>query len=119
MHNVGCPSIFCLALVLVPLLATVVVSNPYPSYLEEASELPDKRGWGSNFHSGYGKRAWNSFASGYGKRGAYYDYVSYNPHHAEVTDFGYPRACRFRKYQIENRYPDRGAYSTNFFQNVI
>jgi hypothetical protein len=32
-----------------------------------------------------------------------------------VTDFGYPRACRFRKYLIENRSPS----STNFFQNVI
>jgi hypothetical protein len=24
----------------------------------------------------------------------------------KVTDFGYPRACRFRKYQIENRSPE-------------
>jgi hypothetical protein len=24
----------------------------------------------------------------------------------KVTDFGYPRACRFRKHQIENRSPD-------------
>jgi hypothetical protein len=23
----------------------------------------------------------------------------------KVTDFGYPRACRFRKHQIENRFP--------------
>jgi hypothetical protein len=40
------------------------------------------------------------------------------PHHAEglvdpkvraikkVTDFGYPRACRFRKHQNENRFPE-------------
>jgi hypothetical protein len=41
--------------------------------------------------------------------------VIYCRHHAEglvdpkvlakVTDFGYPRACRFRKHQIENRSP--------------
>lgn len=37
-----------------------------------------KRGW-NNFHSGYGKRAWNNnFMSGYGKRSgaAPYEYVS-------------------------------------------
>jgi hypothetical protein len=45
------------------------------------------------------------------------DGVIAGPHHAEglvnpkvlaqkkVTDFGYPRACRFRKYQIENKFP--------------
>jgi hypothetical protein len=33
-----------------------------------------------------------------------------------VTDFGYPRACRFRKYQIEKLVV--GAPSTNFCQNV-
>jgi hypothetical protein len=27
-------------------------------------------------------------------------------HKKKVTDFGYPRACRFRKYQIENRSPE-------------
>jgi hypothetical protein len=27
-------------------------------------------------------------------------------HKIKVTDFGYPRACRFRKYQIENRSPE-------------
>jgi hypothetical protein len=27
-------------------------------------------------------------------------------HNKELTDFGYPRACRFRKHQIENRFPD-------------
>jgi hypothetical protein len=44
--------------------------------------------------------------------------IAYQTHHAEglvypkvraqkkVTDFGYPRACRFRKYQIENRSPE-------------
>jgi hypothetical protein len=42
----------------------------------------------------------------------------HDAHHAEglvnpkvcaqkkVTDFGYPRACRFRKNQIENRFPE-------------
>jgi hypothetical protein len=24
----------------------------------------------------------------------------------QVTDFGYPRACRFKKHQIENRFPE-------------
>jgi hypothetical protein len=24
----------------------------------------------------------------------------------KVTDFGYPRACRFRKHEIENRFPE-------------
>jgi hypothetical protein len=44
--------------------------------------------------------------------------ISLNTHHAEgleypkvrgqkkVTEFGYPRARRFRKYQIENRSPE-------------
>jgi hypothetical protein len=36
-----------------------------------------------------------------------------------VTGFRYPRACRFRKYQFENRSWVMGAPSTNFFQNVI
>jgi hypothetical protein len=57
------------------------------------------------------------------------EYFIMRPHHAEglvnpkvlaqkkVTDFGYPRACRFRKYQIKKGY--RPAYSTSFFQNVI
>jgi hypothetical protein len=43
---------------------------------------------------------------------------TWQPHHAEgqfnpnpmnkkiVTDFEYPRACRFRKYQIKNRSPE-------------
>jgi hypothetical protein len=34
----------------------------------------------------------------------------------KVTEFGYFRACRLRKYQIENRLPNLD--STNFFQNV-
>jgi hypothetical protein len=33
-------------------------------------------------------------------------------HKKKVTHFGYPRACRFRKHQIENRFLE-------FFQNVI
>jgi hypothetical protein len=36
----------------------------------------------------------------------------------KVTDFGYARACGFRKRQIENRSPEL-ACSTNFLQNVI
>jgi hypothetical protein len=39
-------------------------------------------------------------------------------HFNKITVFGYPRACRFRKYQFENR-SIMGAPSTNFFQNVI
>jgi hypothetical protein len=60
--------------------------------------------------------------------------IMVGPHHAEglvdpkvsaqkkATDFGYPRACIFRKYQIENRFlgaPPKVAPPTNFFQNVI
>jgi hypothetical protein len=36
-----------------------------------------------------------------------------------VTGFRYPRACRIRKYQIENRLQSLVPPSTNFFQNVI
>ena len=78
MHNVGFPSTLCLALVIVPLLASVATSYPAPEFEElenPVAELPDKRGW-TNFHNGgYGKRGWNSFAGGgYGKRA--FDYVS-------------------------------------------
>jgi hypothetical protein len=38
-------------------------------------------------------------------------------HKKTVTGFRYPRACRFRKYQFENKVT--GAPPTNFFQNVI
>ena len=77
MHNVGFPSTLCLALVIVPLLASVATSYPSPEFEElenPVAELPDKRGW-TNFHNGgYGKRGWNSFQGGYGKRA--FDYVS-------------------------------------------
>ena len=76
MHNVGFPSTLCLALVIVPLLASVATSYPSPEFEElenPVAELPDKRGW-TNFNGGYGKRGWNSFQGGYGKRAL--DYVS-------------------------------------------
>ena len=66
-----------LALVIVPLLASLATSYPASEFEEEnpVVELPDKRGW-TNFHNGgYGKRGWNSFAGGYGKRT--FDYVSW------------------------------------------
>jgi len=75
MHNVGSSSTLCLALVIVPLLASLATSYPASEFEEEnpVVELPDKRGW-TNFHNGgYGKRGWNSFAGGYGKRSFDYD----------------------------------------------
>jgi len=75
MHNVGFPSTLCLALVIVPLLASVATSYPSPEFEElenPVAELPDKRGW-TNFNGGYGKRGWNSFQGGYGKRAFDYD----------------------------------------------
>ena len=82
MHNVGFPSTLCLALVIVPLLASVATSYPSPEFEElenPVAELPDKRGW-TNFNGGYGKRGWNSFQGGYGKRA--FDYVSTVDHHS-------------------------------------
>merc|ERR1712150_321400 len=71
----GFPSTLCLALVIVPLLASVATSYPAPEFEElgnPVAELPDKRGW-TNFNGGYGKRGWNSFQGGYGKRAFDYD----------------------------------------------
>ena len=67
MHDVGIVMSFCLLF-----LACSSLALPYPA-AEYNSEIMDKRGW-NNFHSGYGKRAWNkNFSGGFGKRN--FDYV--------------------------------------------
>lgn len=73
MHDVTSLLSFSLFLLAVAMQMQCPTCQAHPS--EDLEEM--KRGW-NNFHSGYGKRAWNNnFMSGYGKRDSY-EYVSKN-----------------------------------------